>query len=42
MALIIIIALLLIAFDLAVLRWGCDSTESAHSLEWGKRRYLYL
>jgi len=42
MSMIIILVLLLVALDLAALRWGCDSTEPAHSPEWGKRRYLFL
>lgn len=38
MEIIIILLVLLVAFDLAALCWGCDSRDSINSPEWEKRR----
>lgn len=37
MGTIIILVLVMVAFDLAALRWGYNTTESINSPEWEKR-----
>jgi len=39
MELIAILLVAFIAFDLASLRWGVNSTESIDSREWDRRQY---
>jgi hypothetical protein len=34
---LLIVLLVMVAFDLAAMRWGVDSTEPIHSSEWEKR-----
>jgi hypothetical protein len=34
-----IIIILLVALDIAALRWGHDSTDRLHSPEWLRRQY---
>ncbi len=38
MEIMIILLVAFIAFDLASLRWGVDSTESIDSREWDRRQ----
>jgi hypothetical protein len=35
---IVVVVLMLVAFDLAALRWGIDSTDEPDSPEWQARR----
>ena len=34
---LLIVLLVIVALDLAAMRWGCDSTEPMNSHEWEKR-----
>lgn len=34
---LLIVLLIIVVFDLAAMRWGCDSIEPVDSSEWEKR-----
>jgi hypothetical protein len=38
---LLIIMLMIIALDMASLRWGVDSTDGINSLEWLRRQLWY-
>ena len=38
---LLILLLIIIVLDLAAQRWGIDSTDGIHSLEWMRRQLWY-